>query len=196
MPGIPSTSTPTPSPSINVHLGPTLLPRPALALPAPSAGTLSVSTPITTASTSATSSAQALSASTRLLFVSTPTDKTLLQSEGSTIWALRSGEVGEEVDELVKEGHAADALGLVEAVGEGGLSPVRSLHCAFGEKEPLTVFAVPPPTTSQNAECGLSIRQRPLSTCNGHISRLQRQSGTCHIPVPRRHHIWTATCRA
>lgn len=64
---------------------------------------------------------------TKVLFCSTPTDKTLLQSEGSTIWALRTGDIGEEVDELLREGRSLDAIGLVEAVGESGLSPVSDI---------------------------------------------------------------------
>jgi len=59
-----------------------------------------------------------------VLLCSTPTDKTLLQSEGSTIWVLRGGDIGEEVDELLREGRSSDAIGLVEAVSERGLSPV------------------------------------------------------------------------
>jgi hypothetical protein len=61
------------------------------------------------------------------LICSTPTDKTLLQNEGSTIWALNAGDIGEEVDELLREGRSADAIGLVEAVGESGLSPVSGI---------------------------------------------------------------------
>jgi hypothetical protein len=70
------------------------------------------------------SPADSLKASPKILFCSTPTDKTLLQNEGSTIWVLRAGDIGEEVDELLREGRSADAIGLVEAVGEAGLSPV------------------------------------------------------------------------
>jgi len=64
---------------------------------------------------------------TKVLMVSTPTDKALSQSEGSSIWALRAGHVGEQIDELIREGRLADAIGLVEAVGEDGLSPVRDV---------------------------------------------------------------------
>jgi hypothetical protein len=74
------------------------------------------------------SPADALKASTKVLFCSTPTDKALLQSEGSSIWALRAGDVGEEVDELLREGRSIDAIGLVEAVGESGLSPVSHMY--------------------------------------------------------------------
>jgi hypothetical protein len=61
------------------------------------------------------------------LFCSTPTDKALSQTEGSTIWVLKGGDIGEEVDELLREGRSADAIGLVEAVGEAGLSPVSQI---------------------------------------------------------------------
>lgn len=126
-PSPPSTSNTTPPPIVNIHLGPSLIARTSLTLPTLSAGTSSVSSLIPTTSTTSLSPAEALLPSSRLLFISTPTDKALLQSEGSTVWAVRSGDVGEEVDELVKEGYASDAIGLVEAVGEGGLSPVRAI---------------------------------------------------------------------
>jgi hypothetical protein len=74
------------------------------------------------------SPADALKASTKVLFCSTPTDKALLQSEGSSLWALRAGDVGEEVDELLREGRSMDAIGLVESVGESGLSPVSQIQ--------------------------------------------------------------------
>lgn len=117
----------TPAPVINIHLGPSLLPRHSLSLPALSAGTSNISTLVSTSAATTKTPAEALLPSSRLLCISTPTDKSLLQSEGSTIWAIRSGDVGEDVDELVKEGHVADAIGLVEAVGEDGLSPVSRL---------------------------------------------------------------------
>lgn len=119
----PSNPTPTPTPTINIHLGPTLLPRQPLTIPSPSAGSLAI-TSLSPTFTKSSSVAEALSSSTRLLFISTPTDKTLLQTEGSMIWAIRGGDTGEQVDELVREGCPADAIGLVEAVGEGGFSPV------------------------------------------------------------------------
>lgn len=52
----------------------------------------------------------------------------MLQSDGSSIWAVRAGDVGEEVDELLREGRSMDAIGLVESVGESGLSPVSQMH--------------------------------------------------------------------
>jgi hypothetical protein len=51
-----------------------------------------------------------------------------MQSEGSSIWALRAGDIGEEVDELLREGRSMDAIGLVESVGESGLSPVSLMN--------------------------------------------------------------------
>lgn len=60
----------------------------------------------------------------RLLLVSTPTDRTLLAAEGSTIWQLPAPNIGEQVDDLVRDGRVVDAIGLVEAVGDAGLEPV------------------------------------------------------------------------
>ena len=62
-----------------------------------------------------------------MLLVSTPSDKNLATTEGSTIWALGSCDLGEHIDDLVKEGRVQDAIGLVDAVGEGGLAPSRRL---------------------------------------------------------------------
>lgn len=56
------------------------------------------------------------------------TDKSLSQAEGSSLWAIRATDMGEQIDELVKDGHVPDAIGLVEAVGENGLSPVWLTH--------------------------------------------------------------------
>lgn len=61
----------------------------------------------------------------RMLFTSTPSDKVLLQAEGSSVWAVSAQAVGDQVDELVREGRVGDAIGLVESVGEAGLDPVR-----------------------------------------------------------------------
>ena len=65
-----------------------------------------------------------MSAAAKLILVSTPSDKTLMQNEGSSLWVMEAGDMGEEVDELVREGRILDAIGLVEAAGEGGFSPV------------------------------------------------------------------------
>jgi hypothetical protein len=124
IPTISSASTALPTPAINIHLGPTLLFRRPLPLPNPTAGALNVTSLIPVSGMPSRSPADSLKASPRILFCSTPTDKTLLQNEGSTIWVLRAGDIGEEVDELLREGRSADAIGLVEAVGEAGLSPV------------------------------------------------------------------------
>nr|XP_018264809.1 uncharacterized protein I303_02989 [Kwoniella dejecticola CBS 10117]OBR86967.1 hypothetical protein I303_02989 [Kwoniella dejecticola CBS 10117] len=123
-----STSSAIPIPTIQIHLAPTLILRQALTLPSPSAGGLSVSHMMTTIKASpSTVPAENMVSSTKMLVVSTPTDKQLSQAEGSSIWALNSGEIGDEVDQLVKEGRVSDAIGLVEAVGENGLSPSRRL---------------------------------------------------------------------
>lgn len=104
-------------PSIHIHLASTLAHRQTVTFPAPSAGSLAVS-----AVTVAPSASRAERA--HLVLVSTPTDRNLLQSEGSTVWELRGADVSEEVDELVREGRMIDAIGLVEAVGDTNLAPV------------------------------------------------------------------------
>ncbi|KAK4684616.1 Vam6/Vps39-like protein vacuolar protein sorting-associated protein 39, partial [Tremellales sp. Uapishka_1] len=106
--------------AVQIHLAPTLTLRQTIPIPSPSAGTWTVRGFTNTSSLSSL-------ANTRMLFVSTPTDKTLALNEGSSIWALRVSEVGDQIDELVKEGRVTDAIGLVEAVGEEGLPKSRRL---------------------------------------------------------------------
>ncbi|WVQ93507.1 hypothetical protein IAU59_000581 [Kwoniella sp. CBS 9459] len=118
----------TPVPTVQIHLAPTLSLRQTLALPAPLSGGLTVnSLSMTSSALPSSIPAANMAPSTKMLLISNPTDKHLLQSEGSSIWGLRSGDIGEQVDELVREGRLADAIGLVEAVGENGLSPSRRL---------------------------------------------------------------------
>jgi hypothetical protein len=114
-----------PTSAIQIHLAPTLSLRQTLPIPAPPAGGLSFSALVSlTTATGPTSPAAAMASSAKMLLVSTPTDKTLVASEGSTVWGLEAGDVGEQVDELIREGRVGDAIGLVESVGEAGLSPV------------------------------------------------------------------------
>ncbi|WVQ78836.1 hypothetical protein IAT38_000927 [Cryptococcus sp. DSM 104549] len=117
-----------PIPTLQVHLAPTLTLRQAIPLPTPSVGTLAASTlTLTSLASPRGTPALNMQPATKLLIVSTPTDKALAQSEGSSVWAVRTGDIGEQVDELVREGRVEDAIGLVEAVGENGLSPSRRL---------------------------------------------------------------------
>ncbi|OCF75081.1 hypothetical protein I204_03930 [Kwoniella mangroviensis CBS 8886] len=132
VPVIPSSSTSTSSavlvPTVHIHLAPTLALRQALSLPAPSTGGLAVSHLANTKDAIPSSiPAENMSPAIKMLIVSNPTDRHLLQSEGSSIWALRSSDIAEEVDQLVKEGRVGDAIGLVEAVGQNGLSSSRRL---------------------------------------------------------------------
>ncbi|WVF65869.1 hypothetical protein IAT40_000606 [Kwoniella sp. CBS 6097] len=132
VPVVPTSSTAgsstVPVPTVQIHLAPTLALRQALTIPSPSAGGLTViSLSMTSSALPSNIPAANMASSTKLLLVSNPTDKHLAQSEGSSIWALRSGDIGAQVDDLVREGRLGDAIGLVEAVGENGLSPSRRL---------------------------------------------------------------------
>ncbi|OCF40067.1 hypothetical protein I317_06142 [Kwoniella heveanensis CBS 569] len=121
-------SSTNPMPTVQIHLAPTLALRQTLTLPSPSAGGLTISGfSMTTFASPLSIPAGKMAPSTKLLMVSNSTDKHLSQTEGSSIWALSSGDVGKQIDELVKEGRLGDAIGLVEAVGENGLSPSRRL---------------------------------------------------------------------
>jgi hypothetical protein len=91
--------------------------RDTITFPAPATGSLAVA-----ALNVGTTSSEGKKSS-KLLLVSTPTDRTLAL-EGSTIWEVRGTDVGEQVDELVREGRVTDAIGLVEAVGDTGLAEV------------------------------------------------------------------------
>ena len=121
--GTGSTSLPT----LQIHLTPTLAPRESLSLPGPAVGALTVSSLTGLSLPDATRSA-ATSSTARVLLVSTPTDKTLSASEGSTVWAVQAGDVGEQIDELVRDGRLVDAIGLAESVGDTSLSPVSQLR--------------------------------------------------------------------
>lgn len=68
--------------------------------------------------------AKATSSAARVIVVATPTDKALATGEGSSVWALEASDIGEQIDDLVKEGKVLDAIGLAEAVGDSSLSPV------------------------------------------------------------------------
>lgn len=92
--------------------------RDTVTFPTPDAGSL-----ILSALNVATISADGKKSS-KLLIITTPTDRALAV-EGSTIWELRGSDIGEQVDELIREGRVTDAIGLVEAVGDIGLEPVR-----------------------------------------------------------------------
>ncbi|WWC68549.1 uncharacterized protein I206_102478 [Kwoniella pini CBS 10737] len=132
VPVLPSSSTSSsqtiPVPTVQIHLAPTLTLRQAFKLPEPPTGGQAVSHMINTFKASPSLiPAEVMNPSTKMLIVSTPTDRHLSQAEGSSIWTLQSGDIGEEVDQLVKEGRVSDAIGLVEAVGEVGLSPSRRL---------------------------------------------------------------------
>ncbi|CAK9785513.1 hypothetical protein CC85DRAFT_286680 [Cutaneotrichosporon oleaginosum] len=107
-------------PTIQVHLAPTLALRDTITFPSPATGSLTI------AALSVGTTLSEGKKSSKLLLVSTPTDRTLAL-EGSTIWEVRGTDIGEQVDELVKEGRVTDAIGLVEAVGDTGLAETQRL---------------------------------------------------------------------
>lgn len=53
-----------------------------------------------------------------LYFVSTPTERAALASEGSKIWCLSAQSLGETLDELVKRGEYEEGLAFMESVDE------------------------------------------------------------------------------
>lgn len=123
--------------AIQINLGPTLGLRQTLLLPAPSVGSISISAMHCIDSVNLTP-ASAMAASSKVLVVSTPNDKNLAQSEGSSVWAVETGDIGEQVDELVKEGRVQDAIGLVEAMGDAGLSPVCLQYISQSPSDSIT----------------------------------------------------------
>lgn len=119
-PAAAAAGTPASMPTIQVHLAPTLTLRDTVTFPAPATGSLALAA-LSVATTSTDGKK-----SSKVLLVSTPTDRTL-SHQGSTIWEVRGSDIGEQIDELVKEGRVTDAIGLVEAVGDTGLAPVSCL---------------------------------------------------------------------
>jgi hypothetical protein len=53
-----------------------------------------------------------------MLAVSTPTEKTALAAEGSTIWSFRMQTWAAQVDELVRAGAYQSALSLLDSIDE------------------------------------------------------------------------------
>lgn len=79
---------------------------------------------MTTLSSKLSTPAQTSSSAAKILVVCNPTDKALLTSEGSSVWAIEANDIGDQIDDLVREGKVLDAIGLAEAVGDSSLSPV------------------------------------------------------------------------
>nr|ODN85587.1 hypothetical protein L203_04837 [Cryptococcus depauperatus CBS 7841] len=114
-------TTPVSAPSLQIHLASTLTLCSTLSLPIQLAGSLTPSS-LTLVSLPLLATAENIKSRIRVLFVTTPTDKQLLASEGSSIWAVQEKDLQDEVDNLVREGRIEDAIGLVEAIGEDSLS--------------------------------------------------------------------------
>ena len=133
VPHVGSTSSATPASTlptcaVQIHLTPTLHLQQTLALPLPIAGGIAA-TSLCSVTRSEATLASTVAPSTKALFISTPLDKSLAANEGSSIWSVEVGDLGDVVDEMVRQGRVEDAFGLVEAVGEMGFSPVsRSGH--------------------------------------------------------------------
>lgn len=69
-----------------------------------------------------------------LFLVTTPTDRTTANAEGSSIWRVKMKSWGEQVDELVEVGSYADALALLDTI-DAALLPdkvCRSLTLHIG----------------------------------------------------------------
>lgn len=62
------------------------------------------------------------SAKSPLFLLTTPTDRTLAATEGSSIWQFRMKPWGEQVDELVRDGLYSGALALLETIDQAVLS--------------------------------------------------------------------------
>ena len=153
---------------LHVHLAPTLALRQSLTFPGPSVGGLAIGALTNVAPMTDITPVVAMSSATKILLASTPTDKALSQSEGSTIWTLRAGEVGEQIDDLLREGRVADAIGLVKAIGEAGLSPVGGRPEL--PQQYLTGAQDSTPHASSHSLRGPAVHPRPISTRDGHLS--------------------------
>ena len=152
---------------LQIHLSPTLALRDFVPLSSPTAGSLSVNALSTISNPTTTPAATAFSA-TKILIVSTPTDKTLLTNEGSSVWAVESGDIGEQIDDLVGEGRVLDAMGLAEAVGDHSLAPVS----AYRNGKYVKLIAVTSFETSQDIVRRTTIRCRSIPGSDGYLSHL------------------------
>jgi hypothetical protein len=121
-----ATSSLSSSLAVQIHLSPTLTLQQTVPIPTPTAGSLSITAfgPITSPIINGTSHSVSVA---HILIITTPTDKTTLASEGSTVWTMTAGDIGKQIDQLVKDGQVADAVGLVKALGDSDLSPVSSI---------------------------------------------------------------------
>lgn len=114
--------------AIEVTLAPTLLPLATLTLPESSTSIgQAITSLIPLISTANTTPAQNMKSTVKVLFSSLPMDKSSSAAEGSSIWALQVQDIGDQIDDLVREGRVDDAIGLVESVGENGLDSNRQI---------------------------------------------------------------------
>jgi Vam6/Vps39-like protein vacuolar protein sorting-associated protein 39 len=58
------------------------------------------------------------SAKSPVFFVTTPTDRTIAASEGSTVWTMDMRSWSEQIEEFVEQGQYSDALSLLETLDE------------------------------------------------------------------------------
>ena len=119
-----NSSSSLPTCAIQIHLAPTLRPQQTLmTLSLPSIGGLTAGS-LCSVELSTNTLASSVAPSTKFLLISTPLDKSLSTTEGSSIWTVEACDLGEMIDQLVRDGHVGDAISLVESVGETGFAPV------------------------------------------------------------------------
>lgn len=69
------------------------------------------------------------SAKSPVFFITTPTDRTVAASEGSTIWKMDMRPWSEQIDEFVEQGQYSDALSLLETLDQAVLPDKVSMSC-------------------------------------------------------------------
>ncbi|KAH7925859.1 hypothetical protein BV22DRAFT_1064252 [Leucogyrophana mollusca] len=113
LPSSNSLPTTSPTPVIQITSSISTLPVQTLAFPFPQPSSAPAST---TATCSIRLMTPSPSAKSPLYLIATPTDRTAVGIEGSSIWQLSMRSWGEQVDELVQRGAYADALSLLDTL--------------------------------------------------------------------------------
>ncbi|KII89843.1 hypothetical protein PLICRDRAFT_108036 [Plicaturopsis crispa FD-325 SS-3] len=115
---------------IQIHSSLSLLPTQLTTVPPLSDDAPSTTTQYTARLLTALSSTKA-----PLFLVTTPTDRTAANAEGSTVWQIRMRPWSEQIDELVQQGAYGDALALLDTVDQTVLpdkeqrrTRIRALH--------------------------------------------------------------------
>ncbi|EGN98719.1 hypothetical protein SERLA73DRAFT_168336 [Serpula lacrymans var. lacrymans S7.3] len=131
-----SATQPSTFPSHVVQIRSSISNLPPQTIPFPFGTAISISPPATaTAHCTMRLMTSLPSAKSPLYVVTTPTDRTVAATEGTSIWRIGMKPWGDQLDELVQSGLYSDALSLLDSIDSAVLSdkderrtPIRALH--------------------------------------------------------------------